>query len=134
MSLFTAPQGSLTFPNLDMYHSHCTLSVSFDNVSCLDAYNKMKDTMLLWQPSPVNGDTYSMWSATEIESIWMTRSPKGSKSKDDVQFDYLPVNPNDFRVLGCTVQGKSRSQSLSLYDHHANFCNMWNVLNEVRDA
>ena len=69
----------------------------------------MKDTMILWQPSPTTGDTYSMWSATEIETIWTTRTAKGSKTKDDVQFDYLPPNSEDFRVPGCTIQGKSRS-------------------------
>ena len=84
------------------------MNVTFENVSCLDAYNTIKETTVMWQPSPITGGTYTMWDATEIEKIWVTYQGKGSVYKDDVQFEFFG-NPEDFQEKGCTVRGKSRN-------------------------
>ena len=92
----------------------------------------MKDTMGMWQPAPDTGATYSMWDATEIEKIWVTKNAKGASAKDDVQFEYFG-DPTDFQVKGCMIRGKSRSQNINWYQDGVQYCNLWNVLNELKD-
>ena len=87
--------GTQEYPAFDTWHNHCGMNVTFDSISCLDAYNTMKDTMGMWQPAPDTGATYSMWDATEIEKIWVTKNAKGASAKDDVQFEYFG-DPTDF--------------------------------------
>ena len=73
-----------------------------------------------------------MWSATEVQKVWTTRKPKDSDAKDDVQFEYFG-DVKDYQTPGCKVKGKSRSQSQNYYDGGSNYCNMWNIFNEIKD-
>ena len=82
----------------------------------------------MWHPEPNAGGDYELWDATEEESIWATRTTPVKNYVDDVLFEFFG-DPTDFRVPGCTVKAKSRSQSLSVYDYNTNYCNMWNVIN-----
>ena len=84
----------------------------------------------MWAPEPKAGGIYAMWTATEEESLWVTRTTPTKHYVDDIIFDYFG-NPADFEVKGCTVQGRSRSRTLSYYDYDTNFCNMWNVFNAL---
>ena len=34
----------------------------------------------------------------------------------------------------CTIQGKSRSESVSVLDNGVNYCNLWNVYNGVQNS
>ena len=88
----------------------------------------MKDSIEMWHPEPNAGGDYELWDATEEESIWATRTTPVKNYVDDVLFEFFG-DPTDFRVPGCTVKAKSRSQSLSVYDYNTNYCNMWNVIN-----
>ena len=73
-----------------MLHAHCALSVTFPDVSCLTAFNKMKDAVETWHPEPngANG-TYALWDVTEEESIWVTRTTPIKKYVDDIIFEYF---------------------------------------------
>ena len=90
----------------------------------------MKDSIEMWHPEPNAGGDYELWDAIEEERIWATRTTPVKKYVDDVLFEFFG-DPTDFRVPGCTIKAKSRSQSLSVYDYNTNYCNMWNVINQV---
>ena len=119
------------FPSNDAFHCNCAFSATFKDKSCEDAFNTMKDKIEIWHPEPGVGGNYTIWDATEEETIQATRTLNGKRDKtDDILFDFIG-NPKDFRTLGCTVNAKSRSQGASFYDHGTNFCNIWNVMKEV---
>ena len=124
----------MSFPKFDMFHAHCAMNVVFETASCLHAFDTMKDAGYNWRPEP-NGakGIYEVWDATEEENLWVTRTTPTKHYVDDIYFDFIPPNTEDFNVKGCTVKGKSRSQSLSVYDYNTNYCNMWNVLKAVGD-
>ena len=122
--------GSSDFPKNDPLHCNCALTVKFEDKSCQDAFNIMKDKAEVWHPEPLAGGTYAIWDAIEEERIWATRTRADSEKTDDILFEFFG-NPVDFRTEGCTVKAKSRSQKLSFYDHNINYCNMWNLLKEV---
>ena len=102
--------------------------------SCLHAFNTMKDDGYNWRPEP-NGakGIYEVYDATEEETLWVTRTTPTKKYVDDISFNFIPPNTEDFNVKGCTVEGKSRSRSLSYYDYSTNYCNMWNMFTSVGD-
>uniref|UniRef100_A0A7S3IQY0 Uncharacterized protein n=1 Tax=Strombidium inclinatum TaxID=197538 RepID=A0A7S3IQY0_9SPIT len=131
MSKIIGHQG---FPAFDNFHCHCALNVTFTDKSCEQAFNIMKDKIELWHPEPGANGSYKIWDAVEEEQIWATRTTPTKGYVDDILFDYFG-DPKDFEKKGCSVSSKSRSQTLSFYDYHTNYCNMWNVLNEVeKDA
>ena len=109
------------------------MTVKFEEASCLQAFNKMKDSVETWHPEPKAGGNYALWDVTEEETIWVTRTTPVKKYVDDIKFDFFG-NPDDFQVKGCTVKAMSRSQTLSYYDYNTNYCNMWNVLETVGGA
>ena len=123
--------GGGAFPKFDLFHAHCAMKVDFIDQSCQDLYNVMKDRVMMWHPEPEAKGTYKVWDATELESLWATRTVPSGKYTDDILFDFLPVDPNDFQIKKCTIAAKSRSQSLSYYDYETNYCNMWNVIKET---
>ena len=125
----------MSFPAFDMFHAHCGMKVVFETASCLHAFDTMKDDGYNWRPEPTGAKgTYEVYDATEEETLWVTRTTPTKKYVDDIYFNFLPPNTEDFNVKGCTVEAKSRSRSLSYYDYSTNFCNMWNVFNSVGDA
>ena len=123
--------GNGAFPSFDRFHAHCAMTVTFNNLSCVQAYDRMKDLTEEWAPEPKAGGIYAMWTATEEEQLWVTRTTPTKHYIDDIIFEYFG-NPADFEVKGCTVKGRSRSQTLSYYDYDTNFCNMWNVFDALK--
>ena len=121
----------MSFPAFDMFHAHCAMKVEFKEASCLKAFDIMKDDGYNWHPEPKAGGNYAVYDAIEEENLWLTRTTPTKHYVDDILFDFLPPNPENFRVAGCTVAAKSRSRSLSYYDYETNFCNMYNVLQNV---
>ena len=121
--------GNKAFPKFDSFHAHCAMTVKFET-NCLTVFNKMKDAAEEWHPEPKAGGIYALWDSVEEEQIWVTRTTPTKHYVDDVIFDYFG-NPADFETSGCTVQAKSRSQTMSYYDYDTNYCNMWNVLSVV---
>ena len=91
----------------------------------------MKDAVETWNPQPQKTGLYKLWEATEVESLWCQRITNDNY-KYDIMFEYFG-DSSDFRSKGCIVRAKSRSQSLSLSDNGVNYCNIWNVLNEMRN-
>ena len=123
--------GTETFPKLDILHGHCAMTVDFKDTSCLDAYNTIKDNMIYWSPEPKAGGAYSIWTALEIEMVWGVRT-SAKKSKYDILFEIFANDVNDFTKKGCKIVSKSRTQDLSIpWGDTSNYCNMWNVLNEI---
>jgi hypothetical protein len=47
---------------------------------------------------------------------------------DDMGFDFFPLRPSQGRE-SCVLHGYSYSRNESVYDHDANFCNLFDVLN-----
>ena len=92
-----------------MLHAHCALSVTFPDVSCLQAFNKMKDAVETWHPEPngANG-TYAVWDVVEEEYIWATRTDPIKTYIADILFEFFG-NPDDIQDEGCTINAKSRS-------------------------
>ena len=125
--------GNKSFPSFDAFHAHCAITVNFQEASCLDSFNAMKDFIETAHPEPGAGGTYKIWDATEEEMIWATRTTPKKKYVDDIMFEFIG-DPTDFRAKGCSVKGRSRSQSLSYYDYSTNYCNMWNVMKQVEDS
>ena len=121
----------MSFPAFDLFHAHCAMKVEFKEASCLKAFDIMKDDGYNWHPEPKAGGSYRMYSAIEEETLWVQRVTPTKHYVDDIQFNYMPPNPENFRVAGCVVEAKSRSQTLSYYDYNTNFCNMYNVLQSV---
>ena len=92
-----------------MLHAHCVLSVTFSDVSCLQAFNKIKDAVETWHPEPdgANG-TYAVWDVVEEEYIWATRTDPIKTYIADILFEFFG-NPDDIQDEGCTINAKSRS-------------------------
>ena len=87
--------GNQAFPAFDSFHAHCAMTVKFEAASCLHAFNTMKDAAETWTPEPNAGGTYAIWSATEEETMWVTRTTPTKHYIDDITFDYFG-NPEDF--------------------------------------
>ena len=104
------------------------MKVTFPDNSCLRTFNPMKDVVIDGGPNPSNATTYKIWYATEEEEIWATNTLPSETF--DIMWTIEPPNTEDFRVPGCTVRAKSRSQKLGS-DKGENYCNMWNILNTV---
>ena len=126
-------EGSQSFPKFDMFHAHCAMTYEFKEASCLDVFNIMKEKTLDWDPEPKNGGIYNIWRSTEIEELWVTRTTPKKHYVDDIKWDYFGEEAN-FQAPGCKVEGKSRSRSLSYYDYDTNYCNMWNVFQQIPEA
>ena len=116
-----------------MFHAHCAMVYEFKESSCLEVYNIMKQKTEDWQPEPNAGGIYSLWDAVEIENLWVTRTTPTHHYVDDIRWDYFGDEKN-FQAKGCRVEGKSRSRTLSYYDYNTNYCNMWNVFNQIPEA
>ena len=97
--------GPRNYPELDSYHSHCTVSIHFNDITCQSAYNLNKDDIETWHPDHSGVGVYELYDAVEEEQIWTARHSK-SDQIDDVMFQYYP-DTGDFRDAGCTVGAKS---------------------------
>ena len=113
------------FPRDDAFHADCHVTAQFDGVACEDLYKTVDNEIRSWgtdEASPSQG-VYNLKEENENDYIWSTRLTKNKKYTDDQLFEFQPSNG------GCSVVGRSRSQSMSYYDYSVNFCNLWNVYN-----
>ena len=103
------------------------MNVTFDGVTCDSLYQLVNNQVRSWE----NGDRcsspgfYSVFEEREGDYVWSTRLTANKKYTDDQIFEFNKVGNT------CQVAAKSRSQSLSYYDYSVNYCNMWNIFNEV---
>ena len=111
------------FPAFDDFHAHCELETTF-NLYCPDVYVVMMVNFKDFK-DPAHG-TYK--KVEEVgDTFWYTRTTPVKHYVDDVEFVLSEVA---YRT--CKVTAKSRSQSLSYYDYSTNFCNMYNVIREIK--
>ena len=118
------------FPKDDMFHADCHVTAQFDSMSCADLYQGIDKEIRAWNSdttSPSQG-VYTLKEENDTEYIWSTRLTKNKKYTDDQIFMFEDSNG------GCKVSGHSRSQSVSYYDYSVNFCNLWNVYNNLGSA
>ena len=110
------------FPSFDSFHAHCQIETTTDK-SCADTYKILEKTLLSLDPDhdPAHG-TYTKYETKENQELWFTRLTGGKKYTDDMEFTFADNGS------GCSITGKSRSQSLSYYDYQTNYCNMYNPL------
>ena len=67
LSLGANPLADPTFPKLDAFHNHCSLTVTFEKSSCQHAFNTMKDDAMLWHPDENKSSSFAIWHAVEEE-------------------------------------------------------------------
>ncbi len=124
IALLGAVYGQTDFPDCDFLHADCSFDVAFPFATCKDVYTRIYSIANEFLPGPANG-TYSIHDAVEGDYVWATRTTPVSKYVDDILFKF-EESDND-----CIIHGKSRSQSLSIYDYDTNYCNLWNVITET---
>ena len=66
--------------------------------------------------------TYDLKEDALNDYVWVTRTTPVKKYVDDVLFE-VASDPK-----GCSINMKSRSETLSYYDYATNYCNMYNVI------
>ncbi|CDW77680.1 UNKNOWN [Stylonychia lemnae] len=113
------------FPSFDIFHSHCGLNVKYQNVLCVDAFQKIYNTVLQFNAGgdPAQG-AYLLKEKQPISYIWTThKSSEGWYS--DVIFETNQL------ADGCYITGRSRTQSSLHSAGNDNFCDIWNVLNSA---
>ena len=118
------------FPRDDAFHADCHVSAQFDGISCENLFALVDNEIRAWNSdttSPAQG-VYTLKEENLNDYIWSTRLTKNKKYTDDQLFEFAS---ND---TGCSVTGRSRSQSMSYYDYSVNFCNLWNVYNGTGNA
>ena len=111
------------FPRDDAFHADCHVSAQFDNISCDNLYALVDAEIREWgsaETSPAAG-IYNIKEEAVNDYIWSTRKTKNMKYTDDQLFEFADS------ASGCAVTGRSRSQSMSVYDYSVNFCNLWNA-------
>ena len=116
------------FPKDSSFHAGCHVTAQFDGVQCSDLYALMDNEVRNWSSStsPAGG-SYSLKEEASDDYIWSTRLTLNKKYTDDQLFEFTNNSS------GCTVAGKSRSESMSYLDNSVNFCNLWNVFNGTSD-
>ena len=115
------------FPRDDSFHADCHVSATFDSKTCDEVYTAMDAEIRAWNSSTTSpaGGLYKLKEEADSDYIWSTRLTKNEKYTDDQLFEFTETN------TGCTVNGHSRSQSMSYYDYSVNFCNLWNAYNGI---
>ena len=111
---------SAGFPSFDSFHAHCALSTSVA-MDCTTAQAAIDAVINGNEDRASPKGTYTMKQETAGQDSWATRKTANGKYTDDVYFGLAAAGNS------CTVNAKSRSQSLSYIDNNVNYCNMWNV-------
>ena len=121
-SLLLAAVAAQRFPVDDIFHTHCTMNTTLAD-SCDKAWAAIENTVKTIA-DPALG-TYSLYKEQTNSWVWATR--KGAPHNpqvDDILFTFEQSQDG----TTCSVTGKSRRQTKSLYDYETNFCNVYNVL------
>ena len=106
------------FPAFDSMHAHCSLTTTFQ-AGCAATFAALDKTVKTFT-DPASG-IYAVVEEGSNQYVWVTRTTPVKHYVDDIIF----MVGGDGST--CTVQSKSRSQTLSYYDYDTNFCNMYNV-------
>ena len=112
------------FPSFDSFHAHCQIDeIQIDGTNCADTLKAISDYVKAGkdEASPPGQYTHHSEDAT---MVWATRKTANGKYTDDVMWTTVGAGTD----TSCTIQAKSKSQSLSYYDYNVNFCNMYNPL------
>merc|ERR1711957_1136614 len=99
-----------------MHHAHCALKtdVAFD---CQEAYDYLNNDLVQFV-DPGDGK-YEEFNSDAGKSLWFTRT---TPKKHYVEWLFTSNG------TGCSIEGRSRSRTESIYDYDTNFCNIWNPL------
>ena len=123
--VFVAAASKKDFPSSNFGHAHCSLAADFVDTPCDQLYDTFQSNLASWNVDTASpsGGVYNIKESADDDYIWTTRLTKNKKYTDDQLFEFQPSNG------GCSIVGRSRSQSMSYYDYSVNFCNLWNVYN-----
>merc|ERR1712032_187173 len=125
-SVATLTQAAVSdFPKFDSLHAHCAMSTNYENTLCSALYTEMDHELRSWSTGGPAQGVYTIYEQEEGVYIWSTRLTKNKQYTDDQIFEFSQEGQ------ACHVAARSRSQSHSYYDYDVNYCNMWNVLNEL---
>ena len=116
------------FPSFDSLHANCALSATFAD-DCSTVFANIESTVKSFSAGGPSKGLYAIKEEGSGDYVWTTRTTPVSKYVDDIIFEVVSGSNG-----GCTVNGKSKSESLSYYDYSTNYCNMWNVYNTVGGA
>jgi hypothetical protein len=111
------------FPSFDAFHANCAIDVIYPGQTCASVYNNMMAVLTKWQAGDPGKGIYAFKEVKEGTYIWVTRTTPVKKYVDDIAFEFTQSTGAD-----CTVNSRSRSQTLSYYDYSTNYCNMWNPI------
>ena len=111
------------FPKDDSFHADCHVNANINGFSCDNLYALIDNEIRSWGSSTTSpaGGVYQMYEEQNDVYIWSKRLTRDEKYTDDQLFEFTDT-PN-----GCAIAGHSRSESMSVYDYSVNFCNLWNV-------
>ena len=116
------------FPHDSWNHAGCHVTASFD-ADCDSVYNQIVTEVSSWDPEPLSTPGYySLYEDSTDSYVWSKRLTYNKKYTDDQLFQFSANG------TGCTVTGKSRSESVSMLDNGVNYCNLWNVYQGVKTA
>ena len=118
------------FPRDDSFHADCHVNAQFDGVACDSLWALVDAEIRAWnsdQTSPAGG-VYTLKEEAVNDYIWSTRLTLNKKYTDDQMFEFVQNNS------GCSITGHSRSQSMSYLDNDVNFCNLWNVYDQLDES
>ena len=110
------------FPSMDMFHASCKLETTL-NYSCDTLFSDLTRTLSNFN-DPSKG-IYEIKENSSNDYIWVTRTTPVKHYVDDI---LLEISGN---TDSCTIQSKSRSQSMSYYDFNTNYCNMYNIFRSL---
>jgi hypothetical protein len=112
-------------------HPHCELSALYEH-DCHTAFEAFEKDIKESHPGP-DGKDYVIKRETPDRSITgYNTKDYGNKTHSEVFIDAFRF---EFIHLGedndpkCAVNGMSESYNATVYDHDANFCNLYNVFN-----
>ena len=119
-----ASAGAADFPAFDDFHANCALSATFGNTQCCQLWTIFDQTIKGETPD-VGGGMYSIYEETDCDYVWCQRETPTHHYVDDIIFNF------DQQGEDCVVSAKSRSETMSYYDYNTNYCNMWNIFEDV---
>lgn len=113
------------FPAFDSQHADCKMTVTYPGMTCDSLYVMMDYEIRSWSAGGPSDGLYAMVEEQEPSYIWATRTTPVAKYVDDIIFE-MSQDGNT-----CVVAARSRSETLSMLDYSTNYCNMWNVLENL---
>ena len=111
------------FPSFDSFHAHCQIEATIDGSNCADTLQALSDYVKSGKDEATPAGIYTH-VAEDSTMVQATRKTANGKYTDDVMWSTVGAGTD----TSCTINAKSRSQSLSYYDYSVNFCNMYNPL------